>query len=174
MQQSASHGVPFLGHTQLYKPQALTRLAPSKSREKILPARPIQARAAPSRAFKPHQANHGASLLHKPIGALLERWVGLRQPLPAKLWDTTPWKVEEERATWRRGSTAGTQTTLTVSPEWRRDTLASPTPWAAGAGRSLFRPVLPCSKAPAQLHFFDPTTTVVICSCRLAWKSPYA
>lgn len=100
--------------------------------------------------------------------------MGLQQPLPAKPWDTTPWKVEEERATWRRGSTAGTQTTLTVSPEWRRDTLASPTPWAAGAGRSLFGPMLPCSKAPAQLHFFDPTTTVVICSCRLAWKSPYA
>lgn len=76
--------------------------------------------------------------LHRPIGALLGRWAGLQQPLPDKPWATTRWKAEEEeaeaRTTRRRGSTAGTQATLMVSPSWRRHTPASPSPQAGAAG----------------------------------------
>lgn len=45
-----------------YKPQEPTSTVPSKSREKIFPASNPSPSAAPSRAFKPHPANRGASL----------------------------------------------------------------------------------------------------------------
>lgn len=109
--------------------------ASSKSREKTWPACPIRGPRLLPALLSPTRPIMVPARLHRPIGALLERWAGLRQPLPNKPFPTYSLESREaKRTTWRRGSTAGTQATLMVSPSWRTETPASPSPRAGAAG----------------------------------------
>lgn len=72
----------------------LISIAASRSREKITPStpNPSPARLLPALS-SPTRPIMVPDCLHRPIGALLERWAGRWQPLPDEPPDTTRWKA---------------------------------------------------------------------------------